>query len=603
MFKSIRWKFVAIYFILVLIAMLIAGILILQQINDLHISEASIKLEGVHSFLITDLEKIPNLLQEREQTSFILEDYNRVSFGIDEEVWIIENTGDDIIATTTAGDSTFLENEAVINMITYTIVNQEKQEMVSRSEDGFRSMIQVYPITYLGESTDLGEITGVLLLRRDLSSVDVTINETRNIIIRVILISSMATIVLGFIISKSISEPIKDLTRKAVLMSKGNFEHYVEVKSKDEIGELSETFNFLTRRLKKSLREISLEKTKVEAIVNHMTDGVIAVDSQHHIILMNPKAIELLHCGTEGYFESDFDKLIKSVSEDLTYQHITQNVDQWTGTSIVSIEDSIVKFSYAPYMNDQNEKTGVVYVLQDVTDAEKLDAMRRDFVANVSHELKTPLTSIKSYTETLMDGYVDDVETQQQFLQVIDSEAERMTRLVRDLLQLSNFDSHSITFYKEYNDYIEITRKSINQLTMPAQKKNISIKLITAGEELIASFDPHRMEQVIINIISNAIKYTPENGQVEVQVLEREGRAIIRVKDDGIGIPAEDLAHIFDRFYRVDKARTRNMGGTGLGLSIAKEIIAAHEGHIEILSDFGKGTTVVISVPVDVTDL
>ena len=597
MFKSIRWKFVTIYFILVLIAMLVAGIFIIKEIDDLHISKASQELEGVREVLMPELQDLTELSQNKELVLNIIEDYNRAGFGIDEEVWVIDDNRNDVIATTGVGDSSFLKDEDSINLMIKARQEQKKQELVIKDINDNRAMVQVYPITNL----DIGENTGILFLRRDLSSVDLTVNKIKEIIIRVIIASSLATIVLGFIISKSISDPIKDITRKAVLMSKGNFEHYVQVKSNDEIGELSETFNFLTRKLKKSLREISLEKTKVEAIVNHMTDGVIAVDNHHHIILMNPKAIELLNFGTEGYFETDFDKLIEPISSSLTYNQITTEVEDWVGTQLITIEDSIVKFNYAPYVNDQDEKTGIVYVLQDVTDAEKLDAMRRDFVANVSHELKTPLTSIKSYTETLMDGYVDDPETQKQFLKVIDSEAERMTRLVRDLLQLSNFDSHKITFYKEYNDYVDLARKCVNQLMMSARKKNITIKMITTQEQLVGLFDLHRMEQVVINIISNAIKYTPENGFVDIQVMERDDRAIVRVKDNGIGIPSDDLPSIFDRFYRVDKARTRNMGGTGLGLSIAKEIVHGHEGSIEIESEFGKGTVIVISIPMDVT--
>jgi len=595
MFKSIRWKFVIIYFILVLIAMLIAGIFIIREIDDLHINDASQELEGIRSILMPDLQEVNDLSQNRALIADIIDDYKSVQFGISEEVWVIDNARFDVVATSGAGDTAFLENDTYINMIMEALATQTKQETVKRDDSAYRSMIQVYPITFFGENT------GVLFLRRDLTSVDLTVNKIRNIIIQVIFVSSLATIVLGFIISKSISEPIKDLTRKAVLLSKGNFEHTVEVMSNDEIGELSETFNFLTRRLKKSLREISLEKTKVEAIVNHMTDGVIAVDNHHHIILMNPKAIELLHFGSEGYFETDFDKLIEPISEELTYNHITETIENWIGTTLIAIEDSIIKFSYAPYMNDNEEKTGIVYVLQDVTDSEKLDVMRRDFVANVSHELKTPLTSIKSYTETLMDGFVDDPDTQKEFLKVIDNEAERMTRLVRDLLQLSNFDSHRITFYKEYNDFVDLTKKSIDQLGMSAKKKDIKIKLITTQDQLVGLFDYHRLEQVMINIISNAIKYTPEAGAVDIQIHQRDQRAVIRIRDNGIGIPADDLTHIFDRFYRVDKARTRNMGGTGLGLSIAKEIVHGHEGTIEITSDFGRGTTVVISVPLDVT--
>lgn len=595
MFKSIRWKFVTIYFILVLIAMLIAGIFIIKEINDLHVNEASQELEGVKGVLMPDLQELIELSQNKEFVLNIIEEYQRVEFGINADVWVIDDNRNDVIATTGAGDSSFLADGSYINLMIRARQEQKKQELVTKDNNDNRTMVQVYPITNDGEST------GVLILRRSLSTVDQTVNKIREIIIQVILASSLATLVLGFIISKSISDPIKDITRKAVLMSKGNFDHYVQVKSNDEIGELSETFNFLTRRLKKSLRDISLEKTKVEAIVNHMTDGVIAVDNHHHIILMNPKAIELLNFGTEGYFETDFDKLIEPISETLTYTQITTEVEDWTGTQVISIEESIIKFNYAPYVNDQNEKTGIVYVLQDVTDSEKLDAMRRDFVANVSHELKTPLTSIKSYTETLMDGLVDDPETQKQFLKVIDSEAERMTRLVRDLLQLSNFDSHKVTFYKEYNDYIDLSRKCVNQLMMSAKKKNITIKLITTQKQLVGLFDLHRMEQVVINIISNAIKYTPENGSVDIQVIERDETAVLRIKDDGIGIPSEDVLNIFERFYRVDKARTRNMGGTGLGLSIAKEIVNGHDGTIEIESEFGKGTVVNICIPMDVT--
>lgn len=601
MFKSIRWKFVTIYFILVLIAMLIAGIFIIKEIDVLHVSEASKELSGVRDILMPDLESLPNLSESvyRDKINEFIEGYKRINFGIDEVVWVIDNRGFDIVATTGAGTSDKLENQADINMIIGALTEQSRQEKIRLDENNNRVVIQVYPIRYKKESTGVLENTGVLFIQRDLSTIDETVNKIREVIVKAILFSSLATILLGFIISKSISDPIKALTKKAVLMSKGDFDHYVEVKSNDEIGELSETFNFLTRRLKKSLREISLEKTKVEAIVNHMTDGVVAVDNRHHVIHMNPKAIELMHLGTRAYFEVDFDKIISPISYELSYEHITNNVEDWNGSELITIEESVIKFNYAPYMNDKGEKTGIVYVLQDFTESEKLDLMRRDFVANVSHELKTPLTSIKSYTETLLDGFVDDAETQKAFLKVIDSEAERMTRLVRDLLQLSNFDSDKTVFYKEYNDYVDLVRNSISKLLMTAKKKSTMIKFITTNENLIGRFDLYRMEQVFINIISNAVKYTPENGKIDIQVLEHEGKAIIRVLDDGIGIPSEDLNHIFDRFYRVDKARTRNMGGTGLGLAIAKEIVSGHDGTIEIASDFGKGTSVTISIPID----
>lgn len=590
MFKSIRWKFVTIYFILVLIAMLIAGVFIIREIDDLHVSKASQELAGVPRLFLPELQGMNDLISRKDDIDQLIDDYKRVNFGIEEEVWIIDSSRTKVVSTTSVASSSFLKEDRYINMILKTLSQQKKQESIYMGDESGRSMVQIYPIIYYGENT------GLLLLRRDLSTVDETVKKIQSIIIQVIIFSSLATIILGFIISKSISDPIKALTQKAVLMSKGNFDHHVHVQSHDEIGELSETFNFLTRRLKKSLNDISLEKTKVEAIVNHMTDGVIAVDGSGHIIMMNPKAIELLHVGTEGYFEVLFDKLIEPIAHSLTFACITAS-KEWSGSQAIDIEETVIKFSYAPYLNDKNEKNGIVYVLQDITDAEKLNTMRREFVANVSHELKTPLTSIKSYTETLLDGYVEDPTTQKEFLTVIDTEAERMTRLVKDLLQLSNFDAHKITFYKEYNDYLDLVKKSIQQLAMAASKKSIKVSLVTEQEDLVGLFDLHRMEQVMINILSNAIKYTPDKGEIIVQVSRDRDDAIIRVRDNGIGIPSEDLSHIFDRFYRVDKARTRNMGGTGLGLSIAREIILGHEGSIELDSEVHKGTTVRIGIP------
>jgi len=333
----------------VLIAMLIAGIFILKEIDSFHVNEASQKLDGVEHNLMLDLKELSELSQNDEKVKSIIEDNDKLDLNIIEEVWVIDDDRFDVVESTSGNDSTFLKEDQYINMIIKARREGTKQELIVRNSNDKRSMIQVYSISNYGDNT------GFLILRRDLESVDLTINRIREIIVQVILVSSLATIVLGFIISKSISDPIKDLTKKAVLMSKGDFEHYVQVKSNDEIGELSETFNFLTRRLKKSLREISLEKTKVEAIVNHMTDGVIAVDKNHHIILMNPKAIELLNLGTEGYFETDFDVLIEPISESLTYNRIASE-EGWIGSKSIPINEAIVKFSYAPYMNDQNEK-------------------------------------------------------------------------------------------------------------------------------------------------------------------------------------------------------------------------------------------------------
>ncbi len=593
MFKSIRFKFVVIYFILVFIAMIFTGVYIIKEIDNLYINESKKELEGVSNLLLLDLGNIENLVTNKEDVKNIVDNYNTLSFRIDEEVWVIDKTEFSILATTSSALPSFLNDDFYINSMLNVLENKKTEEKLIREEN---SIIQLHPIL------NNGNITGLLFIKRDITSVYNTINKIKGIIFQVITIALSATVIIGFIISKSISEPIKNITEKVVLMSKGNFDNKVQVLSNDEIGELSETFNFLTTKLKSSIREISLEKTKLEAVVNHMTDGVIAVNNKNKIILINPKAIKLLDC-IDVYFYDKFDELMNEIDSSLKFENITNEDDDWIGSKTIIRNNQVIKFNYAPYKNDEGDKTGIIFVLQDVTESERLDAMRRDFVANVSHELKTPLTSIKSYTETLMSGYVDDEEMKQNFLSVIDSESDRMTRLVKDLLELSNFDSHKIKFSYELNDYIELVNNSTKKLELSAQSKNIKINIDYGKDKIYGFFDYHRMEQVVINIISNSIKYSKENGNIYIKLEVIDNNINMSFKDNGIGIPKEDINRIFERFYRVDKARSREMGGTGLGLSIVKEIIKAHNGEIIVESEIGEGTVFTISIPLEYNEI
>ncbi len=593
MFKSIRFKFVVIYFILVLIAMIFTGIYIVKEIDDIYISESKKELEGVSNLLLLNLSTIENLNENKTEVRKIIDNYNKVSFRIDEEVWVLDTAEFSVLATTSNALPSFLNDNFYINIMLQVIENKKVEERLFREDN---SIIQLHPIL------NNEKITGLLFIKRDITSVYNTIKKIKSVIFQVIAIALFTTVIIGFIISKSISDPIKNITEKVVLMSKGNFDNKVKVLSNDEIGELSETFNFLTTKLKSSIREISLEKTKLEAVVNHMTDGVIAVNNKNKIILINPKAIKLLDC-IDVYFFDNFDELMEGIDASLKFENIVKEDEDWIGSKTIIRNNQVIKFNYAPYTNDEGAKTGIIFVLQDVTESEKLDAMRRDFVANVSHELKTPLTSIKSYTETLMGGFVEDKEMQHKFLSVIDSESDRMTRLVRDLLELSNFDSKNIEFSYELNDYIELINNSVDKLRAQADSKHITINLNYKEEKIYGFFDYYRMEQVIINIISNAIKYSKENGNIFITLDVNRSNVIISFKDNGIGIPKKDLDRIFERFYRVDKARSREMGGTGLGLSIVKEIIKAHHGEIHVDSEIDKGTIFTINMPLEYEEM
>ncbi|RKD22205.1 PAS/PAC sensor signal transduction histidine kinase [Caminicella sporogenes DSM 14501] len=596
MLKSIRWKFITIYFGLVFIAMAIIGVFIIQNFEKYHLNNVSEKLYRMATdYIFPDINNL--IMTENKDLDYMSEQLQNIidkwSQGfVNEEIFIIGDakSGFKIIAT---NNNNFLGENAINELEYDLIIEGFKGKVIDKDIkfSGNQSKNMVFPIS------KNGEVKGVLYLRYNLQEIYNTLNQSKWILTQATMLALAITVLLGFLIARSITEPINDVTEKALEMAKGNFDQKVEVKSDDEIGKLAEMFNYLTDKLKTTLGEISSEKSKMETILNYMADGLIAVNTDGKIIHANPSAMRMLNFFDEDILKENYDDLIGRFNRNLTLEHIMQNNNEWIGSEIISIKDSIYKVNYAPYKNEKNEKGGLVLVIQDITEQEKLENMRKEFVANVSHELKTPLTSIKSYTETLLNGALENKEIAKNFLSVVYSEADRMTRLVRDLLQLSNFDSKKVFFNKTKNDLVKLINNSIMKLDMTVKNKKQRLEFITKYDSLEGYFDYDRIEQVILNIISNAIKYTEERGKVEVFLEKEDNTAIIRVKDTGIGIPKEDLSRIFERFYRVDKARSRELGGTGLGLSIAKEIIEAHNGLIKIDSEVGKGTEVTIHLP------
>lgn len=421
------------------------------------------------------------------------------------------------------------------------------------------------------------------------------IEEFNNIILNVAFIAVIASLIIGYILSKTITIPIADIMQKARAIAEGEFGRVLEVRSDDEIGDLTKTFNYMSSELKNTLIEISSEKSKIETILKNMTDGIIAFNIKGEIIHINPAAKVILGENELSMNFNEFsDKYGLNISlEDIIYLQISTAEEK-----SVFINDKYIRIYFATFTDDNKKAEGVIAVLQDVTEMQKLDNMRKEFVANVSHEMRTPLTSIKSYAETLLDGAYKDSETAVKFLTVINSEADRMTRLVKDLLQLSRLDNHQMQWNMQQFSFTELVRNSIVKLQIEAENKNQKIESYIMGDIPEIKGDRDRIEQVVLNILTNAIKYTPEGGKITVYVSRIFNDVTLKVADTGIGIPRKDLSRIFERFYRVDKARSREMGGTGLGLSIAKEIVEAHGGTITAESELGKGTEITVKLPI-----
>ena len=345
--------------------------------------------------------------------------------------------------------------------------------------------------------------------------------------------------------------------------------------------------------LKDKLNEVSSRKNQIETILLHMTDGIIAFNMQGEIILINPAAKKFLSISPE---DNTFEDIFGKFKLDINMEKVIY-LESWTSTEQrIQVDDQYVKVLFAPFKNEDERPDGVIAVIQDITEHVKLDNMQKELVADVSHELKTPITSIMGYADTLLEGGYDE-ETQNKFLNVIASESRRMARLVTDLLTLSRYDSNKKKTQKETFDLGDLVKQCQEKLAIEIKKKGHTVNSFVTADVPPVYADKDDIERVVLNILTNSIKYTPDNGEIKIYVGFVYNDAYIKVFDNGIGIPEDDLSRIFERFYRVDKARTREMGGTGLGLSIAKEILDKNGGSIDIKSKVGEGTEVVIRIP------
>lgn len=415
------------------------------------------------------------------------------------------------------------------------------------------------------------------------------INSLKNDTKIILIVSSAVFIIVGIIIavylSKFVIYPINKLIKASNKINEEDIKKGKRVKK--------DAFGLMTTELKEKLSEVSTQKNQIETILLHMTDGIIAFNRQGEIILINPAAKKLLSIGPE---DSNFEDIFKKFNLNINMEKIIY-LENWTSTEQkIPVEDRYAKVIFAPFKNDNERPDGVIAVIQDITEHVKLDNMQKELVADVSHELKTPITSIMGYADTLLEGQYDK-ETQDKFLNVIATEARRMAKLVTDLLTLSRYDNNKKITQKEAFDLGDLVKKCQDKLAIEAKKKNHTVNCFVTADVPPVYADKYDIERVVLNILSNSIKYTKEGGEIKIYVGFVYNDAYIKVFDNGIGIPEEDLSRIFERFYRVDKARTREMGGTGLGLSIAKEILDKNGGSIDIKSVVGQGTEVVIKIP------
>ena len=444
--------------------------------------------------------------------------------------------------------------------------------------------------------TVLISLTGFMYIRNisDITNTQDIISVTKNYLIISVIIFVCITIIISKIfkkiIKKSMVEIVKDAGKivtgresKVRMLQEGN-------KTRDEF---MSAFEDATLEIREHLKEVDKQKRQIETILLYMTDGIIAFNLEGEVTHKNLAAERLLNLSEE---DNNFEKVFSKFNVDINLEKIVYLEDWTSSDKRINVGEKYINLLFVPYKDNNKRPAGVIAVIQDITEHVKLDNMRKEFVADVSHELKTPITSIMGYADTLLEGEYDDV-TRNKFLNVIASEARRMAKLVTDLLSLSRYDNNKISAEKTEFDLGELVKKCQEKLEIEISKKHHKMEnLVTANVPLVYA-DKSGIERVVLNILSNSIKYTKENGSIKIYVGFVYNDAYIKIIDNGIGIPEKDLTRIFERFYRVDKARSRELGGTGLGLSIAKEILNQNNGSIDIKSEVGKGTEVVIRVP------
>lgn len=469
-----------------------------------------------------------------------------------------------------------------------------------------RYQLTIRPLIHAANGQNRTE--GVVVVRANLKSVYDNLNN----ISMIFLSASILAIVLGFvmaiIISRSLARPITEINDRTVRIARGDYSGTIEVRTNDEIGQLAQNVNTLASRIEETTNSIDFERRRLDSVLEYMTDGVLATDRRGNINMINSMAVRMLGVsdGNDAIGKSILSLL--GIEDEYTLRDLLGDQQELMLDLSDASTTLYLKAYFSLIQRSSGFISGLVIVLHDVTEQYKIETERRQFVSNVSHELRTPLTSVKSYVDALQEGAIEDEELSRNFLSVVEDETSRMIRMINDLLELSRMDSSALKLDSEYVNIGELFNYILDRFDMiiandEQPEKRYTISRDISSVPIWVELDPSKFTQVVDNVMNNAIKYSPDGGVISVKMVDQGNRVVLSVNDQGLGIPAADLKHVFDRFFRVDKARSRAQGGTGLGLAISKEIIERFGGRIWVESVEGQGSTFYISLPYEAYDL
>lgn len=586
--KSIRWRLVFMYLSLVFIVMILTGTFIIVSSESREQRKASEELRQCAVYI--EEQVIEQYDSRYFQDSLI--SLSIVSSTLrNMSAHILNSQGETIASSTVNDEADFQQytNSAIISALN----GKESFLANSKITDSLGQEKTVMSYSYPCKDSS-NKVLYIVYVQMDSEAIEESIKQTTRTILVAVIIALIITTILGLLFANTITTPIAALTKKANLMAKGRLDQKVTVKSNDEIGQLTKSFNTMAKELRKTIVESEEQRNKLEIVLHNMTDGILAFDDKGQLIHINRSSYDML--------EIDDVKISLKWLLDMFNIDISDAEKNSVKELVVNgKDDKYISVAIIPYTlkkkKKQDKPGGTIVVLHDITKHRQLDNMRQEFVANVSHEIGTPLTTIKGYAELLLDGAIDDKPVAMDFLKEINVAADRMKILRDDLLDLSRFDTKVNKLNKEDVNLVSLVSGCCRQNLIVADNKNQNIVFNPPEKPMFIYADPGRINQVITNIMSNAMKYSDNGSTINIKLRETEKYYHLEIQDNGIGMPKEALDRIFDRFYRVDKARSRAMGGNGLGLAIVKEIMDAHDGSIKVYSELGKGTTMVLIFP------
>jgi two-component system, OmpR family, phosphate regulon sensor histidine kinase PhoR len=583
MSRSLRWKLTASYVVLVLFSLAVA---------------AAVLVPGIARFYLKVYER--DVLNTAKTTALVLESYQNEGASIARL--------DDIASKSSWRDGVYIG----VKDATGRPPSTGRWAGTARGpvQPEIAAALRGTPTTVLRPDPDGGEmrifaatpmvsggaIVGIVQVSVPRWWVDRALLEVWKALGEALLAGIAAAVLLGGWRARALAAPVRELARAARRISAGDLNARADVRSRDEIGQLAETFNSMAEELRQKLAAVSEERNKIAAILSSMSDAVVAVDLEGEILLLNKAAEDLV-----GLSPKTGGRRLQEILGDNPLCGALETAAR-DARDVVSefspgpIRERILDLHATPLRGPEGEITGAVAVVRDVSDLRRAERQRRELTANVSHELRTPLTSIKGFAETLLAGAMADADTCRRFLTIIDGEATRLMKLVGDLMDLARLESRAVSMEPAVLRLDALISEALSQMRPQAERHHVALR-VGGATPVTALADRDRILQVLTNLVDNAIKFTPEGGVVEISLAASAAEAVVAVSDTGRGIPADDLPRVFDRFYRVERSRSREAGGTGLGLAIARHIVEAHGGRISAASQVNAGSTFTFTLP------